>query len=333
MTNFCSDLIMPVTTTCVSILYEVDIEVNLGELDFESNILGRQITNEIKILDYFYGTLLVHESDGRYNLTLIMYGVEKLQPLRIDLAVEPFYGLKPFDNQMARIRERNSIGPKEVKQIYMSMDLTPVRSYGKKLKTINGTIRISFEASKGQILKQTLIQGFSAINEKCSSKDAEKVKIICDNTTTTFDKNMLCSISDVFKTMFENPNNIESQNGTVRLEEVDPSTVEALQRLLCDHTLREEDLNISMLLFADRYNIKPIFELCSNHLMKNMTRENFVEIAKVADMTNASTLFKAVAEFIYKNIGTFEDDPELRKFMGSNPECFAKVLETMMFRK
>ena len=50
-------------------------------------------------------------------------------------------------------------------------------------------------------------------------------------------------------------------------------------------------------------------------------------------MTNASTLFKTVAEFIYKNIGTFEDDPELRKFMGSNPECFAKVLETMMFRK
>ena len=261
-----------------------------------------------------------------------MNGVKRLQAQSIHLAVDPFYSPTNLDESCAKISRRNFRG---VPQASLFLDLTLGQPYDeKKLKSVVGNIKISFEASKGRILKQTLINAFSTINKRYSSPQSEKVRMICNDTTVSFDKKVLCSISDVFKTMFENPNNIESQNGAVCLEEVDPSTVEALQRLLCDHhTLREEDLNISMLLFADRYNIKPIFELCSNHLMKNMKRENFVEIAKVADMINASTLFKAVAEFICKNIGTFEDDPEIRNFMRSNPECFAKVLEIMMFRK
>ena len=329
---------MPVTTNCISNQFEVEIKINFTGLDFKPkdrpyHVPRRQAV--IEVLGNVYGDLILRET----NLTLIMYGVKRLQAQSMYLAVDPFYESTDVEDcatisrreGCAKISRKDFIG---VQRAFLSFDLTLGRPYDKKkLKSVVGNIKISFEALKGRILKHTLINSISTINKIYSSPQSEKIKMICNNTTVSFDKKVLCSISDVFKTMFENPNNIESQNGAVCLEEVDPSTVEALQRFLCDSYIKEDDLNISMLLFADRYNIKPIFELCLNHLMKNVTRENFVEIAKVADMINARTLFKAVAEFICKNIGTFEDDPEIRKFMRSNPECFAKVLETMMFRK
>ena len=111
------------TTTCVTNLYEVDIEVNLTDSEFEPNDSGRQISKEIKILDYFYGTLLLCESDGRNSLTLIMYGVKYLQPRRVELAAEPFYGLKTFNNGTIRRRERNSIDPRGVGQSFLSLEI------------------------------------------------------------------------------------------------------------------------------------------------------------------------------------------------------------------
>ena len=131
--------------------------------------------------------------------------------------------------------------------------------------------------------------------------------------------------------MFENPNNAESQNGAVCLEGIDSDTIKGFERLLNCHIIKEKDLNVDMLLFADRYNIQPIVHLCLKHLKRNISKENFVEIAKASDLINNMDLLHAVANFISKNIGTFEDDPHVRSFMSS--ECFSKILETMMFKK
>ena len=195
-------------------------------------------------------------------------------------------------------------------------------------------------------LKQTLIHGFSGINQQFKKatlgknktspnapKPTEEINIVCGDQSTMFNKALICSISDVFKTMFQNPDNAEFQNGTVRMEEIDPSTIKAFERFLNCHIIKEEDLNVGMLLFADRYNIQPIVQLCLKHLRKNVTKENFVEIAKASDLINDKDLLQASVTFAIKNIGTFDDDPEVRQFMRSNPACFAKVFENMMFKK
>ena len=320
------------TTTIISNKYEVNIEFKFTELD--KHYVGNKLWLEkpFKILEYFHGYVniwaIMHNGQNAHLLIAHIANVENLSGKIFDLAAEPYFAFRTYliPPMMKRSRRASTLR-------------INIAEGERKLKTVFGTIRLSFEASKGQLMKQTLVNGFSGLNNHYNkgrhekSQKTEKIKIICENRTIMLEKSLLCSISDVFKAMFQNPDNVESRNGTVSLEDIDPRTIEGFERMLKSNIIKEEDLNVGMLLFADRYNIKPIFELCSNHLMKNMTRENFVEIAKVADMTNASTLLKAVAEFICKNIGTFEEDPEIRNFMRSNPECFAKVLETMMFRK
>ena len=211
-------------------------------------------------------------------------------------------------------------------------DLTDER----KLKNLSGALRISFEASKGQLMSHTFIQGVSALVKSKKIKlshPIEKVKIICGDTSIMFKKYILCSISDVFRAMFENPNNIEVQNGVVCLEDIDKNIIKAFERFFNASSINEEDLTAGMLLFADRYNIQPIVQLCLKHLRQNVSKENFVQIAKASDLINDKNLLQAAANFITKNIGTFEDDPDVRNFMRSNPECFSKVLEIMMFKK
>ena len=133
--------------------------------------------------------------------------------------------------------------------------------------------------------------------------------------------------------MFENPNNIECQNGSVTLEDVDTNTIVAFKKFLTNHQIKEEEFNVSMLLFADRYNIQTIVELCLNNLKINMTKENFPEIVKASDMISDKGLLQAAINFAKQNMGTFEDDPNVKKFMRANQDLFINFFEEMMFKK
>ena len=85
--------------------------------------------------------------------------------------------------------------------------------------------------------------------------------------------------------------------------------------------------------FADLYNIQPIVKLCIDHLKSNITKDNFPEIMKASDLINDEGLLCAAVDFDSKNIGTFENDPDVKKFIRTNQDSFIKVFEEMMFKK
>ena len=323
------------TTTIISNKYEVNIEFKFTELD--KHYVGNKLWLEkpFKILEYFHGYVniwaIMHNGQNAHLLIAHIANVENLSGKIFDLAAEPYFAFRTYliPPMMKRSRRASTLR-------------INIAEGDRKLKTVFGTLRLSFEASKGQLMKQTLMNGFSGLNNHCNkgrhensekSQETEKIKIICENCTIMLEKSLLCSISDVFKAMFQNPDNVESRNGTVCLEDIDPRTIEGFERMLKSNIIKEEDLNVGMLLFSDRYNIQPIVQLCLEHLRKNITKENFVEIAKASDLINDKDLLQAAANFITKNIGTFDDDPDIRNFMRSNTDCFSKVLETMMFKK
>ena len=342
---------MEASATCVSSTYEIDVEINFTGLEEKYNGTRLYVSKQIQVLDYFFGIVTVR-SDTLHGrkvniLTLEFPDVKEISGTVINVGASPFFALRnladcPMKKTPPRTPAPGRHQRKPREYLYFPFH---VHHDERKLKSVCSTVRISFQASNGQLMKQTLIHGFSGINDRFkkavlgknktspnASQPREEIKIICGDSSIIFDKTLLCSISDVFKTMFENPNNVEHQRGAVCLEEIDPSTIKALERFLTSMIVKEEDLNVGMLLFADRYNIQPIVQLCLKHLRKNVTKENFVEIAKASDLINDKELHQAAVTFATKNIGTFEDDAEVRNFMRSNAECFAKVFENMMFK-
>ena len=224
-------------TTIISNKYEVNIEFKFTELD--KHYAGEKLWAEkpFQILDYFHGYVNVWTTmqNGENTHLLVAYvtDVENLSGKVFEIAVEPYFTFKSYDipPMLQRAKRGNTLR--------INIDTGK-----RKLKTVYGKLQLSFQASKGQLMKQTLMHGFSGLNQHFNnsgfvksekpemSRKTEKIKIICENGDTMFDKSLLCSISDVFQAMFENPNNAESQNGAVFLEGIDTDTIKGFERLM-----------------------------------------------------------------------------------------------------
>ena len=285
----------------------------------------------------------MHDADCTVNerkcIAFFIINVKEITGNILKISTDPEWELQDEQPQMETQLNEGSSTKFLVKRLRRKQNLP------EKLKSVSVTFQVSFEATHGHIQKQALIQGFSAVHKFLIQKangvaeegnyasTSKEVKVICGGETILIDKDLLCSVSDVFRTMFDNPNNVEYLSGSINIEEVDPNTIISFKNLLQKHHVNNEDLNVATLLFADRYNVQPIVRLCIDHLKFNITKNNFPEIVKASDLINDKGLLCAAVDFAFKNIGTFEDDPDVKKFIRTNQDSFIKVFEEMMFKK
>ena len=198
---------------------------------------------------------------------------------------------------------------------------------------------LTFELEDGFALKDEMIYRFGeSILEPLMSMpwyNPEKprdIKIECQGEKFEFHKVLLSKISDVFQNMVDNPNFIESQNGVITMNDVSPNTIKAFHNLLYHSKIEDTDLDVQLMIFCDKYNIKPMVDLCSQHLQSKITRENLMEIVDAAFKINDDDLLKKAVDFIRLNYKSFEEIEEWKDFIKSNPGCVAKMMEFMMFK-
>ena len=244
--------------------------------------------------------------------------------------------IKPKDGASHLSFWKNPSYPKSDKQIIYDLgaitNLKKKKSsvLGNKLVEVSGTFSLRIKVGEAYMRKERLIQEYSALNTSSTIDDLE---IICeDEEKVLLNKNLLCKISDVFSTMLKNPNTLESKNSSIKLENVSSSTMISFKNMLTKDVIESKDLTAEMLVFADQYNIQPLVKVCQVNLKKSVSKENFMDIVKAADVINDKELLQAAADFAALNIGTFNKDPEIKDFIKSNPECFANVWEMMMFK-
>ena len=147
-----------------------------------------------------------------------------------------------------------------------------------KIKTITGIMTLTFEVEDGTALKDELIyrfgdclirQGRPETMDKelvTETEQPKDIKIECQGETIVFHKSLLSKISDVFQNMVDNPNFIESQNGVITMNDVSPNTIKAFHNLLYHSKIEDTDLDVQLMIFCDKYNIKPMVNLCSQLL-------------------------------------------------------------------
>ena len=198
-----------------------------------------------------------------------------------------------------------------------------------KIKALKGLLSIHFEPDESFFLNQALEQEFSLLR---LPKEPEDFRIKCQNEEVKFSKNFLCKISDVFAAMIENPNTVESRQGFVAIEGVDIEVVKSFKTILCEQKALEDHFDCKLLLFADRYNIQPLVRMCRSIIEEYISRENILEVIKTADKMNDHILLKAAGEYVSENKGSFDKDPEWTNMLQNNPQCFAKMMELVIFK-
>ena len=322
--------------------YEFEVKANFTGLDTQYVDNKLKVGQNVNVLNYFHGRFSLLDIDCTLNdrkcLSFYIHNIAKITGHILKVSTDPECELEGEQPQMNTQVDGACT--------FLLKWFRKKQNSPEKLKSASITFQVSFEARPEHIQKQTLIQGFSVVHKFFTQKAngvlehgnyattaTEEIKVLCGSETIMFNKDLLCSVSDVFRTMFDNPNNVEYQSGSINIEEVDPNTIISFKNLLQHHHVNKEDLNVATLLFADRYNVQPIVRLCIDHLKFNITKNNFPEIVKASDLINDKGLLCAAVDFASKNIGTFEDDPDVKKFIRTNQDSFIKVFEEMMFKK
>ena len=200
----------------------------------------------------------------------------------------------------------------------------------RRIKALKGFLSINFEPDQAFFLNRALEQEFSLLR---LPQEPEDFGIKCQNEEVKFNKKFLCKISDVFAVMIENPCTVESRQRFVSIEGVDIKVIKTFKRILCEQKAPVDDFNnCELLLFADRYNIQPLLKSCRSIVEEYMSSENILEVIKTADAMNDHILLKAAAEFVSAKKGSFDKDPEWMSMLQDNPQCFAKMMELVIFK-
>ena len=161
---------------------------------------------------------------------------------------------------------------------------------------------------------------------------SEDFGIRCGDDEVKFNKNFLVKASDVFAAMIKNPKTAEAKQSYVVLENVPLDVVKSFKKIFHDGNVTKEVFDLELLMFADRYNIQLLVNLCKVQIMKTICKENLKDILNVADALNDNQLLQGVADFVISNKGSFDNDQDWQNIITNNPKCFAKMFKMIMFK-
>ena len=191
----------------------------------------------------------------------------EIKTLKITIGGYCYNWQKQFDCPKFFKVERSDSSCQEIQLQFIWKQLMMTRRYhiqGEKINRVLGTFIIQIEAGTQHLLKEKLMLEFFPSRNK---HDSEDIQLVCDDDKKiSFNKELLCKISDVFKTMFENPMTSESKSNSVQLKKISLDTIKAFKNIMTtDDVINSKDLSVELLVFADRYNIQPLVRICQQN--------------------------------------------------------------------
>ena len=109
----------------------------------------------------------------------------------------------------------------------------------------------------------------------------EFVKLKVDCEEFTFNKFLLCNYSEVFQSMF-NSGFEEANTNTVVVQKTTPTAVKSLKSTLYGQDMRDEELDIELLMLADKYQVPQVFKLCLDNIFQQIGFGNVIGVIKAS---------------------------------------------------
>ena len=200
----------------------------------------------------------------------------------------------------------------------------------KRLKSVKGKMTISFDCnSKFSYHKEFIKNLASTLLTSCGKED---FTIVCGDKKIKFEKQLLINVSPVFRRMLESPWTEQSKSGHVEIKEVKPETILAFKNLLNNgDDFKKKDLNVEIMIFADRYDIKALFNLCVKHLDSfDVNNENIFDTIQALCLIKHETFFKKGILLLKKHYGALKQDPRWKEFAKNHWDCVLEMLELLV---
>ena len=269
--------------------------------------------------------IIFHQNGPTLGFTLI---IEKEEMTNANLVV---------DFQLTINEETHACGSK-VGEILSYIDKTDQKVenvYGIRhvfenigyFESMKGKMTIAFE-TKSSFHEEFIHNLGLSLATPCGKED---FTIICQDQKIKFEKQLLINVSPVFRGMLESPWSEESKNRQVEVKEVKPETILAFKNLLIGNAFKKEDLNIDMMIFADRYIVEALFDLCVKYMDSfDVNDENIFETIQALCLINKESFFNKAVLLLKKNYGALKQDPRWKEFAKNNPTCVLKMLELLL---
>ena len=294
----------------------VELDINVDKIEFKKDEEGRHCSYHLFAISLSDGTsyngfiwILSSEEEGKpeHAIYLIIPSVKSLSGT-VSLLVSK--GLltkgKMLNNCMEIPGKQNN--------------RALVTKYSGQLDFLKGSYTITFEPTEKKLLQENIFNSFSLLKLE-SFKGQNDIKLVAKEQELEFNMSSLAKISPFFKEMFEN---CPGEN-KVPMIECEPQYMQVLKNILHKHSLNPEEITVGLFKFADKFQIEPLLRICRDHFGKNINKENMFEVALIANMVNDDYLMGKVARFF-----TMHRGKEVQKFLKNNPDCSARLFQSMM---
>jgi hypothetical protein len=154
-------------------------------------------------------------------------------------------------------------------------------------------------------------------------------KIVCDEVSFPCHKNILASRSDVFSAMFKMANTVENNTRSVHIKDISAKTMKAFLKFVYQCKASESDLDIDLLVAADKYNISELVLQCEDQILSGLTENNALDILALGTMSPTKRIHDEVVSYIRHNCdGEFNKNGERwAKLKTANPSLAIELLE------
>ena len=208
------------------------------------------------------------------------------------------------------------------------------------INCVSGSLKIGFSP---QTLENSIKDWKSELSLDIS--EPTDFKIICENEENIkhefeFHKNTLAFISDVFKTMLENPSNIEVKNSQLKIIDFGQEIIQILHEIIYSRVEKSSKLleiigNPHFLLFVHKYNIKNLITICKMYLKRALIRGLF----NCDEIWESIIVFYLIEdwilfEFAIKTLTTLKPPKSKSKevvlFLLQNPNCAIRIIDILI---
>jgi speckle-type POZ protein len=114
-------------------------------------------------------------------------------------------------------------------------------------------------------------------------------------------KVVLAAASPVFEAMFKEGTR-EHESNFVKIEDIDSDVFKVFLRYLYSGQVHQLDEMVSDLLAAaDKYDVQPLREICIQHMAKNISADNAVDMLALAHRHSIDSIKSVASEYLRKN--------------------------------
>ena len=168
----------------------------------------------------------------------------------------------------------------------------------------------------------------------CLNEDLSDIKIKCDGKEFPCHKLILSARSDVFKAMFQSDLKInENEESILEIADVSAETMKIFLKFIYRDDVKADDINLDLLIVADKYNVKRLVNICVKHLESIIDTKNVMEITFAAYLINNETLLQKASQFIFNNHGNIKKPAEWDQIKKSHPHVATKVMDLIVFEQ